>query len=54
MPIVGERSKFSCLKIYDDTSSSSDGDNGTKLMSKVTPSQVIHLFVRIEMVETDL
>ncbi|VDO23000.1 unnamed protein product [Brugia timori] len=30
---------FSCLKIYDDTSSSSDGDNGTKLMSKVTPSQ---------------
>ncbi|EJW80792.1 hypothetical protein WUBG_08301 [Wuchereria bancrofti] len=39
MPIVGERSKFSCLKIYDDTSSSSDGDNSTKLMGKMTPSQ---------------
>uniref|UniRef100_A0A8R1TNT1 Uncharacterized protein n=1 Tax=Onchocerca volvulus TaxID=6282 RepID=A0A8R1TNT1_ONCVO len=38
MPIVGERSKFSCLKIYDDTSSSSD-ENGTKLMDKATLRQ---------------
>ncbi|KAM3720734.1 G kinase-anchoring protein [Dirofilaria immitis] len=38
MPIVGEQSKFSCLKIYDDTNSSSD-DNGTKLMNKSTRNQ---------------
>lgn len=39
MPI-GERSKFSCLKIDDDTSSSDEGAvNGTKMM-KTTPSQV--------------
>ncbi|EFO23134.2 hypothetical protein LOAG_05353 [Loa loa] len=39
MPIVGERSKFSCLKIYDDTSSSNDDDDGTKLMGKATLGQ---------------
>uniref|UniRef100_A0A0R3RVC2 TACC_C domain-containing protein n=1 Tax=Elaeophora elaphi TaxID=1147741 RepID=A0A0R3RVC2_9BILA len=30
MSFIGERSRFSCLKIYDDTSSSNDDDNGAK------------------------
>uniref|UniRef100_A0A915PMA5 Ubiquitin-conjugating enzyme E2 G2 n=1 Tax=Setaria digitata TaxID=48799 RepID=A0A915PMA5_9BILA len=42
MPIVGERSKFSCLKIYDDTSSSSDSD-GTKLIGKTAANKKNHV-----------
>ncbi|KAL3998601.1 hypothetical protein ACH3XW_15695 [Acanthocheilonema viteae] len=38
MPIVGERSKFSCLKIYDDTSSDDD-DDSAKLMSGAASGQ---------------
>ncbi|CAG9531752.1 unnamed protein product [Cercopithifilaria johnstoni] len=39
MPIVGERSKFSCLKIYDDTSSSNDDNDGPKLMGGAESGQ---------------
>lgn len=38
MPFVGERSKFACLKIYDDTGSSSE-DEGSKLMAKTLPTK---------------
>lgn len=42
MPFVGERSKFACLKIYDDTGSSSE-DEGSKLMAKTLPIKVPYL-----------
>ncbi|VDK76229.1 unnamed protein product [Litomosoides sigmodontis] len=39
MSILGERSKFACLKIYDDTSSSNDDNDGVKLMDVASSVQ---------------
>lgn len=51
MFLIGERSKFSCLKIYDDTSSSNENNSDNKLMSRAASGQV---FVRIKTILKNL